>query len=662
MKIFRHITAMVVALLSLSCSDSDALDDDSTQQREPVDYSTFFASIDTSVTSQNISRAISYSSSDTPDLTICFDDASTASYTYDSYMTYYMVDEGETMGESAQYVYSDKSSTGAMVAAVWPTLFQYDTTTTIQLKNMNPMVRISYKYKNTESINAVNGVSLMNVYSQSELSIKGTQLVNSVVEGDTATKSVAASETTALDSDEILSESELAEEEEASEAGEEPIYTIGTYELYTVPQTLSGYQGYVEFDVDGDKLPYYFSHEVTLQSGYLYDLVVEIKSVDNTLTLDVDIYEYEEWTDGGSLAVDVDINNPVLDVWDGSSISTELEGNGIEGSPYLIKSAADLKYVATCIAADVSSATTTGYLQAHYELQKSIDWDYNSFASLGSNSYPFKGVFDGGGYTIKNVMIYNTTDYSGLFAVVGEKTETQYIGQVRDLTINNVNVTAATGYQEIGALVGLVSTSALIENCHVINCSVTGGGSVGGVAGSLLGAIRGCVAENTTVTAIDTTITSGTNRAFAGGVVGLTWNSGVLELSYSLALNCVVNGLDLYTAGIAGSPWNAYAAGFFSNCYAANIESDNENLYGAFGYYAGSGAEYALSKSVYHNVAAAVDTTYRLDDASHTNEQRSNLLNGNDMDSEIELGDTPTWYWAVDEQRNSPYPYYHSAN
>ncbi|MFR9634760.1 MAG: hypothetical protein SNI46_07925, partial [Rikenellaceae bacterium] len=131
MKIFKHIIAMVVAVLSLSCNESETLDGDTTQQQEPIDYSTFFASIDTSVTSQKITRAISYSSSDTPDLTICFDDDTTASYTYDSYMTYYMVNEGETMGESAQYVYSDKSSTGAMVAAVWPTLFQYDTTTTI---------------------------------------------------------------------------------------------------------------------------------------------------------------------------------------------------------------------------------------------------------------------------------------------------------------------------------------------------------------------------------------------------------------------------------------------------------------------------------------------------------------------------------------------------
>ncbi len=663
MTIIRHITAMVMAAVLLSCNESDVLDNEITQQqRDPVDYSTFTASIDTSVTTQKITRASSYTSSDKPDLTICFDDDTSASYTYDVNTTQYLVDEDETMGENALYVYSDTNSAGAMVAAAWPSLFQYDATTTIELKNMNPMIRVSYKHKNDGSITTVGAVSLKNVFSKATLSMKGTQLINTVVESDTPTSSVNATVTTTLDSEDILSESELAEEEAAVEAeAEDTVYKTGTYELYTVPQTLCGYQGYIEVIVDGETLPYYFSHEVTLQSGYLYDLIVEVKSVDNALTLEVEVYEYEEWDEGGNLAVNVDLNNSVLDVWDGLTVSTELEGNGIEENPYLINSAADLKLVTDLIAADVKAGTTTSYLAASYKMTKNIDWDNNSLAAIGSSSAQFIGIFNGAGCTIKNVMISNDSTYSGFFAVIGDGTTDGYKGQVKNLTISNITVTASTSAQECGVLAGLVKESGLIENCHVFNSRVTAGGAAGGIAGGQLGAIIGCIAENTTVTSLNTTITSGTTRAFAGGITGLIWSVATVQLSHSLALNCTVNGLESYTAGIVGSPWNAWAGGFVVNSFASNVVSDNESLYGVSGLYAANGNAYALTNNNYHDIDTAIDTTYCLDD-SYTLQQKANLLNGNEIDTVTELGDTPMWYWGVDEQSDTPYPYYYDPN
>lgn len=114
------------------------------------------------------------------------------------------------------------------------------------------------------------------------------------------------------------------------------------------------------------------------------------------------------------------------DVWDGSSISSSLQGSGTKDDPYLIQSCADWVYLRSH-ATDLVPSSATSFVV--FELKKNLDFGNKpiSTASVASIS----GLeIDGGGATISN--------YTGSDGILG--IEECMICFFHDINLKNINI------------------------------------------------------------------------------------------------------------------------------------------------------------------------------------------------------------------------------
>lgn len=116
-------------------------------------------------------------------------------------------------------------------------------------------------------------------------------------------------------------------------------------------------------------------------------------------------------------------------------------------------------------------AKTPEAMNKYFVLTNDIDMSGTNFQPIGSINEPFTGVFDGNGYSIKNLSISLPKDDVGFFS----STEN---AKISNLALENVNIIAKN---EIGALIGNAKHTS-ISNC-VINGIVRGEVGVGGIVG-----------------------------------------------------------------------------------------------------------------------------------------------------------------------------------
>ena len=237
-----------------------------------------------------------------------------------------------------------------------------------------------------------------------------------------------------------------------------------------------------------------------------------------------------------------------------------IKGTGTKEDPYLISSKADLLYIRY-------------ELDAYFKLTCDIDLEGAEWTPIGSLDKPFKGHFDGNGFTISNFVVsQGSSDYVGFF------------GAVHNAVIINLTLSGMTieGHHYVGGLVGIVlGNGTYIEGCHIISGHVTGTAWVGGLIGATqVGAsvtVVGC-AVNVVVIAtgnyvggiagyIQGTVircyTSGsvTGGIYVGGFIGCS--AGVtIKTSYSLT---TVTGTN-YVAGFIGQ---CIVATTIIDCYVA---------------------------------------------------------------------------------------------
>ena len=158
--------------------------------------------------------------------------------------------------------------------------------------------------------------------------------------------------------------------------------------------------------------------------------------------------------------------------------------------------------------------------------------------SNGSN--PYTGTFDGGGYTISNLVVnHPELNDQGLFGYSR--------GTVKNVTVEG----SVTGYTQVGGIVGL--NYGRIENC-TNQAMVTGhttASKFGGVVGYNSGSLTACT--NTAQ------VKGGGMNAQAGGVAG--YNRGYLTACTNTGtVNCPKNNANV--GGVAGSN-----SGFITACY-----------------------------------------------------------------------------------------------
>ena len=164
-----------------------------------------------------------------------------------------------------------------------------------------------------------------------------------------------------------------------------------------------------------------------------------------------------------------------------------------------------------------------------------------------TNSYSYKGTFDGGGHTISGLTVTGSNQYAGLFGRIGSG------GTVKNVTLKDVKIESNHSSGNVGGVAGW--SYGNIEYCSVSG-SVSGTTFAGGVVGSQWGgSITGC-SSSATVNAGNT----------AGGVVGGTNNGATLTACYATGDVTLesINQYGTFAGGVVGTN----GGGILTACYA----------------------------------------------------------------------------------------------
>ena len=240
-------------------------------------------------------------------------------------------------------------------------------------------------------------------------------------------------------------------------------------------------------------------------------------------------------------------------------------GKGTSADPYRITTPADLVQMSSLVNGDDASFASASYKQLN-----DIDMEGTAVNCIGlSSGKPFKGNYDGGSYTIKNLSPAKSSSASGMFgytdgATIQNLTVDGYTnngtngeqgviaGRAKNTTFRGINVNGTVDFVKCacGGIVGYMEGGS-IENCRVEGFihnedtdtfqGVTVVSCVGGIAGYIENAsISGC--------SFSGNVTSKGEQL--GGIVGQI-KGGTVE-NCSVEEGSTVTGDNYYVGGIAG--------------------------------------------------------------------------------------------------------------
>ena len=250
---------------------------------------------------------------------------------------------------------------------------------------------------------------------------------------------------------------------------------------------------------------------------------------------------------------------------DAAAKEIENTGDGDGSSPgkaILIKDAAELAYLAQQVNARGDLTLTdggtirnnSGFLGIYFALSADIDLEGGNWTPIGGDN-PFRGHFDGRGYTVKGLTVIGDMPYAGLFGYVTGSTLCNLGVSLHEdgIKVSSVNGVNAGGI--VGVLQGYTGDVSL-RNCYVVGngkvegTSTDGQSYVGGIAGRVIPE-RDNTASLTHCYATVAVEAKATNACRAGGIVGAFQG---ITLSYTYATGSVkVNGgTTQYAGGICG--------------------------------------------------------------------------------------------------------------
>ena len=273
-----------------------------------------------------------------------------------------------------------------------------------------------------------------------------------------------------------------------------------------------------------------------------------------------------------------------------SVVEASLAGKGTEAEPYLIGSIDDLKFFRDKVNAGDK------YSGKFVKLATNIDLNNEQWLSIGTESTPFMGNFDGGDYTISNLKIVETEAkegkvHMGLFGYAKDAT-------IKNITIENVDINIACldidhSQGHIGAIAGTLEGTSLIEKVTVkgdikVEATTTANGAsrvavvVGGnsyanvtmkdvhvianegsylKANNNVGALAGQLQNIAVFENCSSNIDVIGTKFFAGGLIGLTAGNSTFT-------NCHTTGNVSVTAGRAGKGNDHYRVGGIAGGWA----------------------------------------------------------------------------------------------
>ena len=179
------------------------------------------------------------------------------------------------------------------------------------------------------------------------------------------------------------------------------------------------------------------------------------------------------------------------------------DGDGSEGSPYLIDSFERLR--------ELASKVNGGehYTRKYFKLTAEI-WDTeNNFTPIGRNyNLSFNGTFNGGGHAIQYKIADSSENYQGLFGCIDTGAEIRNLDVIAEIT----NCDMYTG-----GIAAETRISCLIENCaSAVTITAKDNlyeGYVGGIAGLNTGSVNYCFAY--------ADISSKVDKVRVGGIAGV---------------------------------------------------------------------------------------------------------------------------------------------
>lgn len=183
-----------------------------------------------------------------------------------------------------------------------------------------------------------------------------------------------------------------------------------------------------------------------------------------------------------------------LQTWDGTSSESWTNGTGTETDPYLIETPAHLKY----LSAQVAAGNT--YEGVHFLQTDDFDLNSKTWTPIGTSTYKFAGVYDGGEKYISNL---KTSQY-GLFGIT-ENVKVKNISFQGTYNSSSAPVSAP--------LIGTAQGTTEIVNCHNL-ATITGAcaGLIASATGTSI-SLQKCSNQSNII------ISSGTAYSYVGGLI-----------------------------------------------------------------------------------------------------------------------------------------------
>ncbi len=264
-------------------------------------------------------------------------------------------------------------------------------------------------------------------------------------------------------------------------------------------------------------------------------------------------------------------------------------GKGTEEEPYLIRTEAQLRYVAEAMndvvdwkgiwfALDSDITLKDGeWLPIGHAIQAEINGQKETVSV-----YPFRGSFDGRDHTISGLTIGSKEApadiyLSGLFGLAAGEHDTNLTPEadeklvtIRNIKLKDISINVDSRYEaNVGGLIAWAQNGFVIDNCSAegnINAKTRESfARIGGLVGSTLrGTITDCC------TNVEINAATGTSSVYAGGLAGMTNRSAQVNC-YTLG-NITANAESNNKAMVGGL--TGMSGGTNISCYTyGNVES-----------------------------------------------------------------------------------------
>ena len=176
-----------------------------------------------------------------------------------------------------------------------------------------------------------------------------------------------------------------------------------------------------------------------------------------------------------------------------------------------------------------------------------------TWTAVGTENAPFKGTFDGKGYTITRLTITTSdNEYMG------------FIGMLDGGTVKNVKFASVSvnGMDDVGTAVGRIINGGIVSGVQVLGGTVSGAKRVGGVVGSI-------IADGSALNCTNAATVTG-NVYNVGGIVGAAYYTEEGKQMY--ITNCANNGEVTSSSVGAGGIVGLSAANVSGNTNTAAVK------------------------------------------------------------------------------------------